>query len=245
MAGGTGYVPTRPACCSTCSRRSRQSGVKQVVTDYFGESARAVVREARATSPRSRSDGWLASGRRRLRHERAHVQRVDAGLAVRRRRARARDVAAPPRPSRADCGTERRRRVQRRRRGRRRGSPPRCRRAVPVFEAGDAAIFDQFLLHSTAAGTGLHRTRATASRAGSSRRRPTPTRSAGSRSSTDRPGSGLDRTGGGGCISRRDGSIRQVVSAGRDAPTVAVCEVRHGGRRSDRVRDRTPPVVLR
>ena len=92
----------------------------------------------------------MAPGRRGVRPDRADAELLGPGLAVRRRRARARDVPAPLDYLVGTYGTEGvdeyRARVDEVAVLTAETPPVR-----PVFEAGDAAVFDQFLLHQTAA----------------------------------------------------------------------------------------------
>ena len=174
--------PTLLASSSISSRRSRPRGEAHRHR-LLRRTARALPRQARAAATGAARLGRLAPGRRGVRHVRADAERLGAGLALRRRRARLEMFPRPLDHLVSTYGTE--------------GVdeyralvddvavltaevPP----ARPVFEAGDAAIFDQFLLHQTAASP-TSASGATASSRGSSRRRRTRIRSAGSRSSID------------------------------------------------------------
>jgi hypothetical protein len=150
MAGGTAYVPDSPRLLYELLETFDQTGVKRLVTEYFGEPpALSYVKLAQRRLEAEARGGW---------HQDAAVYGMDARtLNVWVPVTRCGDVAPGlemyPRPLDhlvATVGTkgveeytalteEVDRMVAE--------VPP----SRPVFEPGDAAIFDQFLLHQTAA----------------------------------------------------------------------------------------------
>jgi hypothetical protein len=152
MAGGTAYVPDSPRLLFDLLEAFEQSGVKQVVTDYFREApALSLVKLAQRLLEPGATGGWhqdaavYGMGARTL-NVWTPVTRcgdVAPGLAMWPRRL---DHLVPTVGTKGvdeyaavgDAVDELIAEV-----------PP----SYPVFEAGDAAIFDQFLLHSTAAGS--------------------------------------------------------------------------------------------
>jgi len=151
MEGGTAYVPDSPRLLFELLEAFEVSGVKQTVTDYFGEApALSLVKLAQRLLEPEATGGW---------HQDAAVYGTSARtLNVWLPVSRCGDVAPGLAmwPRRLDhlvktVGTEGvdeysavaddvARLTE--------AVPPSC----PVFDAGDAAIFDQFLLHSTNAG---------------------------------------------------------------------------------------------
>ena len=148
MASGTGYVPDSPRLLFDLLEAFDRCGMKQVVTDYFGEvPALSLVKLAhRRLEPDARG-GW---------HQDAAVYGMNARtLNVWVPVSRCGDVAPGlamwPRPldhlvkTVGTEGVDEYRAVAEDVALLTDEVPPSC----PVFDAGDAAIFDQFLLHQT------------------------------------------------------------------------------------------------
>jgi hypothetical protein len=150
MAGGTGYVPDSPRLLFDLLDAFDAAGVKRAVTEYFGEApALSLVKLAQRRLDPSASGGW---------HQDAAVygrtaQTLNFWVPVSRCGDIAPGLEMYPRrlenlvgtygtvgvdeysalPEQVAALTDE--------------TPP----VRPVFDAGDAAVFDQFLLHQTAA----------------------------------------------------------------------------------------------
>jgi hypothetical protein len=148
--GGTSYVPDSPRLLFELLEAFDDSGVTQLATDYFGERpALSFVKLAQRRLAPDASGGW---------HQDAAVygkeaRTLNVWLPVTRCGDVAPGLSMWPRrlddlvPTHGDSGVDEYRAVVEHVETLLRDVPT-CR---PVFEPGDAAIFDQFLLHETAA----------------------------------------------------------------------------------------------
>jgi hypothetical protein len=148
MAGGTAYVPDSPRLLFELLEAFEQCGMKQVVTEYFGEPpALSLVKLAQRLMPADARGGW---------HQDAAVYGMSARtLNVWMPVSRCGDVAPGLEmwPRRLDHlvktvgtkGVDEYAAVAEDVARLTDAVPP----SRPVFEPGDAAIFDQFLLHQT------------------------------------------------------------------------------------------------
>ena len=148
MASGTAYVPDSPRLLFDLLEAFEQCGVKRVVTEYFGESpALSLVKLAQRLLAPDAHGGWhqdaavygmnartlnvwtpvsrcgdVAPGLEMWPRRLDHLVKTHGTKGVDEYRAVAEDVALLTAEVAPSC---------------------------PVFDAGDAAIFDQFLLHQT------------------------------------------------------------------------------------------------
>lgn len=158
MAGGTGYVPDSPRLLFELLDAFDEAGVKRVVTDYFGEPpALSLVKLAQRRLAPSASGGW---------HQDAAVygrtaQTLNFWVPVSRCGDVAPGLEMVPRPLDHLVGTHGTEGVDEYSAlsddvdGMLADTPA----VRPIFAAGDAAVFDQMLLHQTAASPEFTETR--------------------------------------------------------------------------------------
>jgi hypothetical protein len=158
MAGGTGYVPDSPRLLFELLEAFDDAGVKRVVTDYFGEPpALSLVKLAQRRLAPDASGGW---------HQDAAVygqtaQTLNFWVPVSRCGDVAPGLEMVPRRmdhlvgTHGDVGVDEYAALSGEVDQLLADTPA----ARPVFAAGDAAVFDQMLLHQTAASPGFTETR--------------------------------------------------------------------------------------